>query len=325
MRHAVRWPLFSSMNPRQLQGGAPDRAVMHAHAKVNLSLDVGPRLDTGYHTLRTVMQTVSLADTVEVQIAPGPGVSLICTSAATGKADPEIPQDHRNTAYQAAVAALERSRSSVGVRIRIVKSIPSQAGLGGGSSDAAAVLRAVARLIGWQPRFDELRQTAIGIGSDVPFFLTGGTALVEGIGESVTPVADAPALDVVVARPDAGVSTAQAYRALDERPSPRSANTPEVLEALNRRDRDALLRSMGNHFERVIPGLVPGVAALMQAMGDAGASPVRLCGSGSAVFGVAKSASHAQQIAAALGGSCPYVAVATTIGAAASTTMETGR
>ena len=292
------------------------RVCVNAHAKINLSLDVGQKGPSGYHALETVMQTISLADTVSVQKTPEPGILVACTSACTGMPDSDIPTDNRNTAYRAAAAVLERTHARAGVSITIVKRIPVQAGLGGGSSDAAAVLRALALLLDWHPSHHELASTAMSVGSDVPFFLTGGTALVEGIGQTVTPLPAPPPMHLVIAKPTAGVSTEAAYRALDDCPTPRAPSTPGLLRALAKRDRDAVVRSMGNHFEYVVPELVPAVAELMAQMRSHGALSVHLCGSGSAAFALAMSPSNATQIGHALAGSTSFVAITTTVGPA---------
>ncbi len=303
--------------------GRPERIRVNACAKVNLSLDVGPRDGTGYHALRTVMQTISLADTVEARITPEPGVKLSCAWELTEPAFPEIPTDGRNTAYRAAEAVLTQAgHPPYGVAISITKRIPVEAGLGGGSSDAAAALRAVSLLVNRRPTAGELAGLAISVGSDVPFFLTGGTALVEGIGDRVEPVPAAPPMHLVIAKPSEGVSTGWAYSALDRCPDPRPANTPDVLRALADGDYGALIRALGNHFECVVPRSVPAVAALMERMRSAGAISVRLCGSGSAVFAVTESHSHARRMASALAGPDTYVTVAATTGAASPADLE---
>ncbi|MBM3495559.1 MAG: 4-(cytidine 5'-diphospho)-2-C-methyl-D-erythritol kinase, partial [Armatimonadetes bacterium] len=303
---------------------APTRITARAYAKINLSLDVGPLRADGYHALASVMQTISLADDIEVELRRRGEVTLTCDAA-------DIPNDERNTAVRAALSALRRWGPSAGAHIALTKRIPAQAGLGGGSSDAAVVLRAVARLLGRCPSDGEMTAAAAEIGSDVPFFVRGGTALVAGKGELVTPQGAAPRFPIVVAKPRAGVSTADAYRALDgcdeSRPYPpgprdRRRATPDVSEALAAADTERLLQAMGNHFELVIPQLVPPVASLMVAMRAAGARAVHLCGSGSAVFGVAESDEHARMMAVELATACPFVVVCEPVDAATATALE---
>jgi len=148
-----------------------------APAKVNLFLEVLGKRPDGYHEIVTVIQTVSLCD--EVILRPRPsGIELVCD-------DDSLPQDPSNLAYRAAAAVLEHSRYDYGLSIEVRKQIPAAAGLGGGSSDAAAVIRGVNRLFGLNLEAEALSAIAAGVGSDVPFFLTGGVALCTGRGEVV--------------------------------------------------------------------------------------------------------------------------------------------
>ncbi|MBR3289908.1 MAG: 4-(cytidine 5'-diphospho)-2-C-methyl-D-erythritol kinase, partial [Clostridia bacterium] len=187
--------------------------TLNAPAKINLTLDIlGTRAD-GYHELRTVMQTVDLADTVTVERTEDEGITLSLS-------DPALPCDRRNTAYAAAevfFAALQkRGGQPFGVRIHVTKIIPQQAGMAGGSADAAAVLRGLNTLAGHPFSPDDLCALGAQVGADVPFCVRGGAALATGIGERLSPVPSLPDnLFIVVCKPPVGVSTGAAYAAVD--------------------------------------------------------------------------------------------------------------
>ncbi len=255
-----------------------------AYAKINLTLDVGPRRPDGYHEIRSVMQTIRLHDTVTVALAPAPGVHL----TVTGYEANGVPADATNLVHKAAVrlqkiaaarGLLAGNRS--GLEIDLHKRIPSQAGLGGGSSDAAATLLAVNDLFSLRLSPTRLGEIGAALGSDVPFFLVGGTALAEGLGEKVTPL---PPLDpdwlLVIVKPSTGVSTASAYAALDAVPDRQTGGATERW--LQNRQTPA------NDFESVILPACSEVAAayaLLSQTAEAGESfrPL-LCGSGAALF-----------------------------------------
>jgi len=280
-----------------------------AFAKVNFSLDVGPRRADGYHSVSTVMQTISHADTLTVEQTEEPGVSL--------ETDwPTPPPDEDNLVWRAATSFFRRRTSAEhGVRIRLSKRIPIQAGLGGGSSDAAATLLALNDLFGRPLCHEELEDIGAALGSDVVFFLRGGTALMQGRGEQGRDLPDAPELTLVIVKPRGGVSTAEAYRALDAHPDAmRVAHTEAVVEAIQCGDRQGLLRAMGNHFECVVGMLCPDATRAMGRLIGLGALGARLCGSGSAVFGVAQSEQEAERIANALRADFESVWVCRTVG-----------
>ncbi len=266
---------------------------IHAFAKVNYTLDVlSPRPD-GYHNLASVMQSISLGDAVEAERAGG-GITLTCDA-------PGVPRDDRNLAVAAVRALLAHHRRTDGIALRLRKRIPAEAGLGGGSSDAAAALRAVDALLELHTPVEGLAQVASAIGSDVPFFLTGGAASVRGRGERVQPLPDGPELHFVIVKPAVGVSTGRAYAALDAKPERRSARgTRRMEEALGIGDPAAVVRRMTNDFEEVVLAQSPEVAAAYDSLLMARASRALLCGSGACVLGVAASAGDAEAIGARL-------------------------
>jgi 4-diphosphocytidyl-2-C-methyl-D-erythritol kinase len=258
---------------------APKRYVARALAKVNLDLRVlGTRPD-GYHELRTVFQTIDLHDVLTAQEKPGPFV-LKCRT-------PGVPLDDRNLVWRAAAAlwkALGRGGDPCDTVVTIEKGIPLEAGLGGGSADAAAGLQVLARLWGGTP-VSLLREVAAGIGSDVPFFLSGGTALGLGRGEEIYPLVDLPPHWVVVVRPPFGVSTAEAYSWYDE---DRSGGVREPRGELQILPVPWPTRAaqMVNDLEAPVMRRHPEIGAIKSALREAGALAAAMSGSGSAVFGL---------------------------------------
>lgn len=271
-------------------------ARVRAYAKVNLDLRVlGPRAD-GYHEIRTLFQTIALHDTLWFSRVQGP---LRVTST-----DPELPTGAGNIVGKAARlvwAAGGRGGEPRGVTVRIVKRIPVQAGLGGGSSDAAAALVALDRL--WNARLSpaDLHRLAASLGSDVPFFLAGGTALGAGRGDVLYPLPDLPARFVVVAQPSEGVSTAEAYRWLAA-----ARGGPGRLQQLAV-PWSPYQTAVGNDFERVVFARLPAAARLRRVLARAGAELAMLSGSGSAVFGLFEREREARRAAGLLGTSAAGV------------------
>lgn len=248
-----------------------------AFAKINLDLRVlGVRPD-GYHDLRTIFQTLELHDTLTFTPARGP-LALAC-------ADPDVPLDRRNLVWKAASLlwrAAGRRGAPRGVHVAIDKRIPAQAGLGGGSADAAATLLALDRL--WDLGVDEatLSRIAARLGADVPFFLAGGTALGLGRGDDIYPLAEVPRVHVVVVRPAFGVSTVEAYRWYDEEARSRRREPNRAVPA----GWPAWARTLRNDLEPPVVRHHPSIARLRQALMDAGAVAAAMSGSGSAVFGL---------------------------------------
>ncbi len=258
---------------------------VRALAKVNLDLRVlGPRPD-GYHEIRTVFQTISLSDRLEIEYHPGRRRTVDLSCTLPGLEGPD------NLASRAAVSLLDATRAPGGVRIHLDKRIPAGAGLGGGSSDAAAVLRALASLLRPRPNFDLLRKLAAGLGSDVPFFLVGGRALGIGRGAEVYRLPDAPPRWLLVAAPPFAVSTAEAYRRLGAQLTSGSGNDKidRFCSRVCAAERGAVAGwapDPENDFENVVFQMHPELRRLKARLKQLGARPALLCGSGSAVFGV---------------------------------------
>jgi 4-diphosphocytidyl-2-C-methyl-D-erythritol kinase len=270
------------------------RAIrVRAHAKINLTLRVGPVQADGYHPLQTVFQSLALHDTLEVAPRPGP-FELTCS-------DPSVPVDDRNLVTRAARAlwsALGKAGDPRGVSIHLAKHIPMQAGLGGGSSDAASALLALARL--WEPRGPraDVAGIAARLGSDVPYFLLGGTALGLSRGEDLYPLDDLPPFWVVLALPAFGVATADAYRWFDEDRRRRAGARPGPAGVVAAwRGRPLVLL---NDLEGPVARRHPEIGAARRALESAGARAAAMTGSGSAVFGLFAGEAPARRAARAV-------------------------
>lgn len=262
-----------------------------APAKINLTLDIVGRRKDGYHLLESVMQTVDLCDTVTVAYADDTDIHLTC--------DGGIPCDTTNTAYRAAALFRQTVGLSCGFVITVEKQIPSQAGLAGGSSDAAAVLIALNALTKADLSIDTLCAIGAQIGADVPFCVRGGTVLCTGIGTDLTPLSPMPSCTVVIVKPEGGVSTPEAYRLLDTADRLEHPNTDAMCEAIKRDDLIGIAQHVGNSFEQ--PLNLPHTATIRRQMDRYGAIASALSGSGSAVFGLFQEKQTAQNAVSALG------------------------
>lgn len=259
-------------------------------AKINLVLDVVGKRPDGYHEIESVFQTVGLYDEVTVELADG-GISVSCEVPERFAASDPIPCDERNIAFKTAKKFLDENSLDTGVRIHIKKGIPSQAGMGGGSTDAAAVLYCLNSLTGKKLRNPER------IGADVPFFLTGGTAYVSGIGESIEPIAGYSGKILVIAKGTEGVSTAEAYRLIDSLVDPVHPDAKGLAAAVNG-DPERVPEFVGNLFETAIH--LAEVDKIKSVMNEMGARSACMTGSGSAVFGIFDDRSTAEKCAADL-------------------------
>jgi len=251
---------------------------LRAFAKVNYALDVlGLRAD-GYHEISTVLQSISLADEVELRRAAG-GFALALEPA-------EIGPPEQNTAYVAWRLLQRLTGGELPVEVTLRKRIPAGAGLGGGSADAAAVLVGLNEIFGLGLQVDELREIGVGIGADVPFCISGGTALGEGIGEILTPLPAPQAHRLVIAKPLRSADTAGIYRAYDEAKTEGAHSVGPVVSALCSRSVTGLASAVGNDLAPVTRAFVPEVAALERTLLASGALGASMSGSGTAVYGI---------------------------------------
>jgi 4-diphosphocytidyl-2-C-methyl-D-erythritol kinase len=251
-----------------------------AFAKINLSLRVLGRRSDGYHELTTVLQTISLHDTLTLTATDGPDIVLSCD-------DRSLPTGADNLVYRATESLQTRFAPGRGVRIRLEKRIPVEAGLGGGSADAAVTLFALNYL--WQTgaKAHELFEMASSLGADVPFFFLGGTALGTGMGKDLRALPDAPDQFLLVLKPKASIPTSEAYRSLQAR-SLTTAEAKTILSSSDQREVSYSFdcRALQNDFEPAVFGLEPEIERAKGALLKAGAEAVLLAGSGSAVCGI---------------------------------------
>lgn len=253
-------------------------------AKINLALDVTGRLPNGYHTIESVFQTVGIYDETTVTLT-GSGIKVLCDTPEKFRRSDKIPDGEGNIAYKAAKLFLEQNDTGCGCTVHIKKGIPSQAGMGGGSSDAAAVLYTLNKLTGAKMSNESLAALGKKLGADVPFFLTGGTAYVSGIGEKIVPISDFSGKILVIAKGAHGISTAEAYKKIDCLVDPSHPQTDMLIQAINSADSLAY-QYFGNLFEEAVQ--LASVSKIKKIMSDSGALCSVMTGSGSAVFGLFK-------------------------------------
>ena len=252
-----------------------------AHAKLNLSLDVLSKREDGYHDLRMVMQAVELADVISLQEEAEEGVRVSTNLHF-------LPNDERNLAAIAAKAFwAEEGCKGKGLSIEIEKHIPVCAGMGGGSSDAAAVLRALNELSGCDFSVERLAQIGEKVGSDVPYCVMGGTALAEGRGEVLTPLPKLPDCHIVVCKPPFPISTPELFGAIDCRKIRCRPDTDGMIAALQAGDLGGVARRLYNVFEDVLTDRRGGeIAEIKNELISQGALGAVMSGTGPTVFGI---------------------------------------
>lgn len=251
-----------------------------AYAKVNLTLDVLGKRPDGYHDLKSVMQTISMRDDIEIQIGTGKPWSLSCDKEG-------IPCDERNLAWKAAKVYCETmGKDPNGIHIHITKRIPSEAGLGGGSADAAAVLRALNRYYDNPLSILALAELGAQVGSDVPFCVVGGTVMCEGRGERLRKLPDMPDCVFVVVKPEFSSSTPELYRKIDERSIAKRPDNQAMESALLAGDLSKVAQNLCNVFDPVVTEDHLELNYLKSLFYNYGAIGYQMTGSGSAVFGI---------------------------------------
>jgi 4-diphosphocytidyl-2-C-methyl-D-erythritol kinase len=286
----------------QHDGASADSTItIHAPAKLNLSLAVIDRRADGYHDIESLMVPVTLHDTLHVTPTAEPGISLrVRWGGRLARIDPsysgDVPTGPGNLVVRAAEALAREAGVDRGLEIDLVKQIPAGAGLGGGSSNAAAVLQAAADA--WQIDWPVERIAALGatLGSDIPWFFAGGPATVSGRGEEVRQVEGIPPLPAVIVKPAVSLSTAAVYQAC--RPDPAMRGDAERLADALRRGLRAAIPLMHNALEPPARGLAPEVDRLLGDLRRAGALHPLLTGSGSACFAITRTVVEARHLAA---------------------------
>lgn len=275
------------------------KVLEKAPAKINLSLDVIRKRSDGYHEVRMVMASIDLADRVECEELQEDRIILHASA-------PYVPEDERNFAFQAAQLIREKYSVHRGVAISIRKRIPVAAGLAGGSSDAAATIRALNRLWRLGMSYEQMLDVARKIGSDVAFCLKGGTALATGRGEKIAQLPSLPPCWIILVKPDVSVSTAQIYRDWDDQ-TPDHTNVDGMVSATKMGDFDAICSALGNTLEKVTIRKVPEIARIKEHMRSIGAEGILMSGSGPTVFGLTQRESRMQRLFNGMKGYCPQV------------------
>lgn len=251
----------------------------YAYAKLNLSLDVVSRLPDGYHELCMVMQSVTLCDNLHLRLRDD-NVIRVSTDLCY------LPCDERNIAAKAARAFFAKTRLAAGCDIDIQKNIPVCAGMGGGSSDGAAVLRALNTLAGKPLSQAELETLGGTLGSDIPFCIAGGTVLATGKGETLTDLSVLPHCHIVICKPRFSVSTPELFSKIDSRVIRYHPDTAGLLKSIQSGKLSEISRRMYNVFEEVLPTKPNDISIIKRALLDCGALGAVMTGTGSAVFGI---------------------------------------
>ena len=251
-----------------------------AFAKLNLTLDVLGKRDDGYHDLKSVMQTVSIRDDIEIDIGTGKPWCLKCDKE-------NIPTDEHNLAWKAAKIYCDAlGKDPDGIEIRITKRIPSQAGMGGGSADAAAVLRALNRYYGEPLSIMALAELGAQVGSDVPFCVICGTAMVEGRSEMVRKLPDMPDCIIVVCKPEFSVSTPELYQKIDEVAIAKHPDNQAMESALLAGDLEKVAHNLCNVFDPVVTADHLELNYIKSLFHQYGAVGYQMTGSGSACYAI---------------------------------------
>lgn len=261
--------------------------IIKAFAKINLTLDITGIIEGGYHSLRSVMVPISLYDEIELNKAEN--VNFHC--------DIQSICNDNNLCVKSAKAFLQKANISSGVDIKLKKNVPFPAGLGGGSADAAAVLKGLNELYGNPLSNEELFSLAAQLGSDVALCLLGKPALCEGRGEILTPLNGVPTFELVVAIGKARLSTPEVYKKYDTMNLAVKNDTDKFLSALEKGDEKAVISSIGNAFTPVANLLAPETETICQEMRSFGAKTSHLSGSGPSVYGIFETEIKAKEAA----------------------------
>lgn len=275
-----------------------------AYAKLNLTLDVLGKREDGYHDLQSVMQTISIRDDVEIDIGTGKPWKLLCSAEG-------IPTDEKNLAWKAAKVYCEAlNKDPGGLEIRITKRIPSGAGMGGGSADAAAVLRALNRHYGEPLSILALAELGAQVGSDVPFCTLCGTVMVEGRGERLRKLPDIPDCVFVVCKPEFSVSTPELYQKIDEVAIARRPDNRAMESALLAGDLGKVAENVFNVFDPVVTADHLELNYIKSICNSYGSLNQQMTGSGSAIFAILPSFEYAAVVCNMLKDNYPQVYIA---------------
>ena len=253
--------------------------TIRSYAKINLGLDVLGVLPNGYHTLKMIMQTVSLYDTLYFEKTSGIGIELSTNLSF-------LPTDEKNLVYKAIALFKEKYGISEGIKCTVTKRIPVAAGLAGGSGNAAAALKAMDALFDTKLTPEALASDGVTLGADVPYCLMGGTALAEGIGEVLTPLPAPPKAKVLIVKPVVSVSTKEVYTSLNLNKDTIHPDIDACIDAIKTGSLKTLCGYLGNVLEDVTVKLHPCIADIKKQMLGSGADGALMSGSGPSVFGL---------------------------------------
>ena len=256
-----------------------DSLYAYANAKINLALDITGKRSDGYHDIRTIMQTVSLKDTLSMRKLFTPQIK-ICTNLKW------LPTDERNLVYKAAKILFDRFQPEDGIFIEIDKQIPVSAGLGGGSADCAAALCGISKLFNFPISQEELLAIGKSLGADIPFCIMKGTALAEGIGEILTPLPACPDCFIVIAKPPLCISTADVFRQFKMENVETRPDIEGMVESISAGDIGKVAGSLCNVLESVTAREFPIIEKIKCIMLECGSMGAIMSGSGPSVFGI---------------------------------------
>lgn len=272
------------------------KSEQKAYAKINLSLDILGKLENGYHIVKMVMQTIDLYDELlfETQDRECPSMEITLVSDSG-----EIPCGEDNLIVKAVRRMEAKYRICKDLRITLKKNIPVAAGMAGGSTDAAAALRAVRDLFVPEVSDEELQKIGVTLGADIPYCVTGGTQLSEGIGEVLTVLPDAPQCGLVICKPPVGVSTGEIYKRYDSLDEVTHPDIKAQIDAITRRDLAGMSAQCVNVLEEVTGAMYPQIGEIERFFRKEGALVSRMSGSGPTVFAVFREMQEAKRAAQA--------------------------
>lgn len=256
------------------------KATFKSYAKINLTLDVLGKRQNGYHDIKMIMQTISLYDTVTVELTDKAGGISVSANL------PYLPRGRENLAYRAAELFFDKTGINAGAVITLDKHIPVGAGLAGGSSNCAVVLKALNKLCASNLSGEALCEMGASLGADVPYCILGGTKLAEGIGERLSPLAKMPPCRILLVKPAFSISTKAVYEKIDSFSGFRRPDTGMVIQGLKERSMDKITRGMANVLEEVSISDHPVLADLKNELLSLGADGAQMSGSGPTVFGI---------------------------------------
>lgn len=275
--------------------------LLHAHAKINLCLDVIGRRPNGYHDVKMIMQSIGLYDELEITTRPDNEIVLECDNSELGPIED-------NLIYRAAAKLRESSGNNTGLTIRLTKNIPVAAGMAGGSTDAAATLIGINELLQLGKSHEDLREIGVTLGADVPYCIEGGTYLSEGIGEILTRLPDAPSCYLVIAKPDISVSTKFVYEHLILNDSTIHPDVDGMIDAIKSGSLQGVTDRLSNLLADVTEQEYTIICQMKQVLLNNGALGALMSGSGPTVFGIYNSRTDADTALAKLHECCDFKA-----------------